>query len=824
MINAFNKAEGNIKIQDLLPKASIEKANYVFSKALEDKKTLSSRKRTIEQVKPDTNVETQRASRPRLQPSVATGISPSGFYGTRSQDSRSSPSSGRAIGSARRHNVPPPPETRPDSPERWTELNEDWERKWKSSIVWPPVGKNKATVDKADIPRLDEGQFLNDNLVMFYLYHLQHNLQNQAPEIFKRVYFHNSFFYERLTSSTKGSKRGINYEAVERWTAKVNLFAYDYIIVPVNEHTHWYVAIICNTPKFLSTESDVTNSMKNLDIVETAQFPSSQSKVHGDTEGRPIEIIPLDNDSQTTGLQTVSQQAVAQKPQVTKQGRRKSGPKIDPSEPRIIALDSLNMTHSPTCTNLKHYLASEAKSKLGVEVPVPTTIGLTVKNLPQQGNYCDCGLFLLGYVEKFLEDPDDFVRNAMTGDFPDDPTYWPDWKGMRTKVRGLLFELQQQQIIDAKKSKKVKKPKSQNESQPTALDSSKTTGQPTERTSEPPISSAPLASTPEKGTRACTAEQISSQDTASPAQITNHGLPIFPDSEEYVAPDTGGAYIVNQSQPVHSDIPGKDFLLPSTEDNPSPSVQDTNLAQKDEPIAGGVAESKAVSGTKSSRVRSPFGTAFSCGGKQLEAVATTVPSTSPEVHKSEMIEPSLPTTAPKGQPHQRSRYHRGSSEFEVPDSQAYGPVSQSFVVEIDAGNGAQTQRAQLRESTRNTPIQIDDDPNPTSNSRPLGSDDVDKEADNAEMLLDAGSSAYKGPSRLTTDTPDSSPLNVRSNSKHLAKGRTSMRSRGTMHRSHSRPSSQNEYAVDASDSAFLKGHYRQQKSAKAPVGLIDLSL
>ena len=35
------------------------------------------------------------------------------------------------------------------------------------------------------------------------------------------------------------------YERVRRWTKKVNIFEKDFVIVPINEHSHWFVAVIC---------------------------------------------------------------------------------------------------------------------------------------------------------------------------------------------------------------------------------------------------------------------------------------------------------------------------------------------------------------------------------------------------------------------------------------------------------------------------------------------------------------------------------------------------------------------------------------------------
>jgi Ulp1 family protease len=128
------------------------------------------------------------------------------------------------------------------------------------------MGKDRARVDMGDIEKLDEGEFLNDNLIVFYLRWLQDQLEQQHPEWAKRIYFQNTFFYQKLSNPEKGMK-GINYEAVKKWTSKVDLLSKDYIIIPINEHSHWYVAIICNAPKLLPG-GETTDHSQSQDINE----------------------------------------------------------------------------------------------------------------------------------------------------------------------------------------------------------------------------------------------------------------------------------------------------------------------------------------------------------------------------------------------------------------------------------------------------------------------------------------------------------------------------------------------------------------------------
>lgn len=351
---------------------------------------------------------------------------------------------------------------RSPSPKRWTKLNPNWTEKWHSSIVFPRDGKNKTSVDMQDIERLDEGEFLNDNLIAFYMRWLQHRMESENPDLAKRIYFHNSFFYNTLTQATR---RGIDYKAVERWTARVDLLSYDYIIVPVNEAAHWYVAIICNAPKLLPRrdEDQSPKDTEKSDLEKTPQETQSVSPAadvsagiedmtlqdkakERDTQGHDSEPVkPIQN-------QSSSKTSVTSSPSTSVGRKKPSGilRRVDPTEPRIVTLDSLGLRHSPTCTNLRDYLLAEIKSKKGLDVSIQRAIGFTATNIPQQDNYCDCGLYVLGYIEKFLEDPDQFMRHIMQKDTEIDIT-WLKASDMRNRIRSILFDLQEKQIEESQK-------------------------------------------------------------------------------------------------------------------------------------------------------------------------------------------------------------------------------------------------------------------------------------------------------------------------------------------------------------------------------------
>ncbi|KAG0636411.1 hypothetical protein HOY80DRAFT_891383, partial [Tuber brumale] len=115
-------------------------------------------------------------------------------------------------------------------------------------LVYPFEGPKRQVVEYEDLARLGAEEFLNDNLINFYLRlafsryslelvtesqkrYIEVELQKRDPDLAKETYFLNTFFYEIL--ARKGG-RG-NFDSVLKWTAKVDLFNMNYIVIPINE-------------------------------------------------------------------------------------------------------------------------------------------------------------------------------------------------------------------------------------------------------------------------------------------------------------------------------------------------------------------------------------------------------------------------------------------------------------------------------------------------------------------------------------------------------------------------------------------------------------
>ena len=385
--------------------------------------------------------------------------------------------------------------------------------RWKKALVYPKTGKKKTTVDFDDLERLDDGQFLNDNLIGFYLRYLECNLEKEKPDIAKKVYWFNTYFFASLTQTARG-KRGINYEAVRKWTRAIDIFSYDYAVVPINESAHWYVAIICNlrslnrkpevggsdgsssppfggfdgaedveiipeqsplqiagfvdpsreVPELQNPEATTRESFAELKLednnpprnedkntaVQLREEILGDGKVHlvPSSQAVPSSTPPeLENEKDTLTMRVPNAQKT---PAPQKKGKRKSVPSprtFSPAQPAIITLDSLGLAHSPTVRALKDYLHEEMKDKRGsMDWEDAQMKGITAKQIPLQNNYCDCGLFLLGYMDKFVENPRDFATKLLQREY-DENKDWPKLipSKMRTNIRALVQDLHAEQ-------------------------------------------------------------------------------------------------------------------------------------------------------------------------------------------------------------------------------------------------------------------------------------------------------------------------------------------------------------------------------------------
>lgn len=211
-----------------------------------------------------------------------------------------------------------------------------------------------------DLSRLEETEFLNDNIVDFFLKlettdrdlsQLLSIDESLSPSVVRnQVHVFSSHFYTKLhetrISQRKRADHTRAYERVERWTRDRDVFAYKFLLVPIVERLHWSLAVVCNPAKLL------------VDNV--------------------TDLIEEDEDDEV---------------------------------PCIVFMDSLKMHAASTVHfNLRTWLCLEADSKKK-SVPeayrknnslTKDALPLVAPKVPLQSNGWDCGVFLLRYAREFL--------------------------------------------------------------------------------------------------------------------------------------------------------------------------------------------------------------------------------------------------------------------------------------------------------------------------------------------------------------------------------------------------------------------------------------
>ncbi|KAM6973040.1 sentrin-specific protease 2 [Aplochiton taeniatus] len=98
----------------------------------------------------------------------------------------------------------------------------------------------KLRIAQRDLATLQEGSWLNDEVINFYLSMVME--RGFGPGGGLRVYSFSTFFFPKLRGRAGGQAGG--HAAVKRWTKAVDLFQYDVILVPLHLGVHWSLASI----------------------------------------------------------------------------------------------------------------------------------------------------------------------------------------------------------------------------------------------------------------------------------------------------------------------------------------------------------------------------------------------------------------------------------------------------------------------------------------------------------------------------------------------------------------------------------------------------
>ncbi|XP_024976442.1 probable ubiquitin-like-specific protease 2B isoform X1 [Cynara cardunculus var. scolymus] len=207
-------------------------------------------------------------------------------------------------------------------------------------IIYPKGDVDAVSVSKRDVDLLQPDTFVNDTIIDFYIKYLKNKIK---PEERHRFHFFNSFFFRKLADLDKDPLDAFEgkeaFQRVRKWTRKVNLFQKDYVFIPVNYNYHWSLIVMCH-------------------LGEVATY----------------------KDEDVTKLIKVS---------------------------CVLHMDSLRGTHTGLKDLMQSYLREEWKGRVKEASEDISSrfdnLRFISLELPQQPNSFDCGLFLLHYVELFLD-------------------------------------------------------------------------------------------------------------------------------------------------------------------------------------------------------------------------------------------------------------------------------------------------------------------------------------------------------------------------------------------------------------------------------------
>ncbi|KAJ5941552.1 hypothetical protein N7516_001720 [Penicillium verrucosum] len=328
--------------------------------------------------------------------------------------------------------------------------------RWSKPLVYPRNGKKKAEVTLGDRERLLRDDFLNDNLIALYMRFLQDHLERTNPEAAKRVYFFNTYLFATLTNTPRGTVGSTT--VVLRSGLGTSISS----VMIISSFPSMRMRIESVQTPTLQKESS-TGSESEIQEIEETPEPEQRSKSEPNTSDKGSQSREIRKGSETSGdlpdqhplpppnlskfaAQKLAQDQAAASQPTHKSKKKRTGLKLDPNQTTIITFDSLDMPRSPTIKILREYICREAASKRGVELDPTKVKGMRARDIPLQPNFWDCGLYLLAYLEKFVQSPDWFTTKVLQRSMSSRDDWPPLGSGiLRYRFGKFLDELYEEQ-------------------------------------------------------------------------------------------------------------------------------------------------------------------------------------------------------------------------------------------------------------------------------------------------------------------------------------------------------------------------------------------
>ncbi|KAG7206518.1 hypothetical protein KM043_003863 [Ampulex compressa] len=304
------------------------------------------------------------------------------------------------------------------------------------TVYPPPPAKGGIAINTEDYLCLGEDQFLNDVIIDFYLKYLTLEVLTESDQ--HRTHVFSSYFYKRLTSphaqatecTVPLSPAAKRHARVQKWTKNVNIFEKDFIVIPINEHAHWFLAIVCFPGLVGKVLAGAATAKSDEPVHKTVQKSKKLKEVKlqavtiGSTTITPVTAtITIDQgddgserDEAEGDDEEMEMDSDEEEEAEAQEGGKAAQPKLEQSAmqerdtvrvPCILIFDSLaGASRSRVVATLRDYLSCEHLAKMGSEKTFSKdTIKGASPKVPQQSNFTDCGLYVLQYVESFFKSP-----------------------------------------------------------------------------------------------------------------------------------------------------------------------------------------------------------------------------------------------------------------------------------------------------------------------------------------------------------------------------------------------------------------------------------
>ncbi|KAJ9101474.1 hypothetical protein QFC19_005125 [Naganishia cerealis] len=161
-----------------------------------------------------------------------------------------------------------------------------------------PSFKSKCDLEEVstrDLQTLGPKNWLNDEVINFYGAMLMDRAKKEGK---RKVHFFNSFFFSKM------AKDGYEKSRIGRWTKKIDIFAKDIIIFPINQNNvHW----VCGAINIKDKRFEFYDSMSTVPNTKAfAVMREYLQKEHMDKKKKPIDLSEWEDYSDPRGPQQLN--------------------------------------------------------------------------------------------------------------------------------------------------------------------------------------------------------------------------------------------------------------------------------------------------------------------------------------------------------------------------------------------------------------------------------------------------------------------------------------------------------------------------------------